>query len=189
MTADESGRIIEHVDRHFDEECQFLAALVRTPSDNPPGDCVPHARRAASLLRAMGFEVEEHPVPADLAAAHGMIGVTNLIVRRAFGSGPVLALNAHGDVVPPGAGWSADPYGAEVRDGAMYGRGVAVSKSDFATYAFALQAVAASGASLARDGRAASYLRRGGGRFPRAPLAPRERIEPARLRDRRRIFL
>ena len=87
-------------------------------------------------------------MPADLAAAHGMIGVTNLVVRRAFGAGPVLALNAHGDVVPPGAGWSADPYGAEVRDGAMYGRGVAVSKSDFATYAFALQAVAASGASL-----------------------------------------
>jgi acetylornithine deacetylase/succinyl-diaminopimelate desuccinylase-like protein len=58
-------------------------------------------------------------------------------------------LNAHGDVVPPGLGWTADPYGAEVRDGVMYGRGVAVSKSDFATYAFALKALEESGADLA----------------------------------------
>jgi acetylornithine deacetylase/succinyl-diaminopimelate desuccinylase-like protein len=81
-----------------------------------------------------------------------MISATNLIVRRRFGpdagSGPVVALNAHGDVVPPGEGWSSDPYGAEIRDGVMYGRGVAVSKSDFATYAFALLALEASGMAL-----------------------------------------
>lgn len=60
-----------------------------------------------------------------------------------------MALNAHGDVVPPGEGWSTDPYGAEIRDGVMYGRGVAVSKSDFATYAFALKALEESGLPLA----------------------------------------
>src|SRR6185312_14205839 len=57
------------------------------------------------------------------------------------GNGPVVALNAHGDVVPPGSGWTVDPYGAVERDGAIYGRGAAVSKSDFATYAFALLAL------------------------------------------------
>ena len=46
---------------------------------------------------------------------------------------------------PPGEGWSVDPYGAVVKDGVMYGRGVAVSKSDFATYAFALKALEESG--------------------------------------------
>ena len=60
----------------------------------------------------------------------------------------MIALNAHGDVVPPGEGWTRDPYGAEVEGGWMYGRGVAVSKSDFATYAFALLALEASGARL-----------------------------------------
>ena len=55
----------------------------------------------------------------------------------------MIALNAHGDVVAPGEGWSSDPYGAEIRDGRMYGRGAAVSKSDFATYAFALLALRA----------------------------------------------
>lgn len=138
---------------HRDEEERFLAALVRVPSDNPPGDCAPHAAAAAGLLEAMGFAVERHAVPADVVHANGMVSCTNLVVRVRFGSGagPVIALNAHGDVVPPGRNWTADPYGAEVRDGYMYGRGVAVSKSDFATYAFAvraLQAAAAAGAKF-----------------------------------------
>jgi succinyl-diaminopimelate desuccinylase len=71
-----------------------------------------------------------------------MVSATNLIVRHRFGEGgPVIALNAHDDVVPPGEGWTYDPYGAEVVDGWMYGRGVAVSKCDFATYAWALLAL------------------------------------------------
>ena len=122
-------------------EQAFLAALVRMPSDNPPGDCAPHAERAAVLLEGLGLIVERHSVAAAECAAHGMISATNLVIRRRFGEGPIIALNAHGDVVPPGEGWTADPYGAEIRDGWMIGRGVAVSKSDFATYAFALLAL------------------------------------------------
>jgi acetylornithine deacetylase/succinyl-diaminopimelate desuccinylase-like protein len=130
---------------------RFLAALVRTPSDNPPGDCAPHARRAAELLEGLGFRVERHAVPQPAVKANAMESCINLIVRERFGAGPIVACNAHGDVVPPGEGWSSDPYAAEVRDGRMYGRGVAVSKSDFATYAFALLALkraAAAGAEL-----------------------------------------
>ena len=99
-------------------------------------------------LEALGFKVERHPVPDDVARANGMISATNLVVRECFGDGPVIACNAHGDVVPPGLGWSVDPYGAQIKDGYMYGRGVAVSKSDFATYAFALLALNASGVKL-----------------------------------------
>ena len=91
-------------------------------------------------------------MPEDLVRANGMASATNLVVRRRFGDGgggPVVALNAHGDVVPPGEGWTRDPYGAEVVDGWMYGRGAAVSKSDFATYTWALRALEASGAPLA----------------------------------------
>jgi acetylornithine deacetylase/succinyl-diaminopimelate desuccinylase family protein len=122
-------------------ETRFLAELVKVPSDNPPGDCQAHAERAAELLEGLGFTVERHPVPRETVQAAGMIAATNLVVRRKFGDGPVIALNAHGDVVPPGEGWTKDPYGAEIADGWMYGRGVAVSKSDFATYTFALLAL------------------------------------------------
>ena len=127
----------------------FLAALVRMASDNPPGDCAAHAELAAGLLEGLGFSVERHPVSASLATAHGMVSATNLIVRQRFGDGPVVALNAHGDVVPPGEGWSVDPYGAVVVDGWMVGRGVAVSKSDICSYAFAMKALRESGAQLA----------------------------------------
>ena len=141
MTAEIEAAIREHLAARRDEQTSFLAELVRTPSDNPPGNCRPHAERAAALFEALGFAVERVEVPADLVEANGMISATNLIIRERFGDGPVIALNTHGDVVPPGLGWTADPYGAEVRDGFMYGRGVAVSKSDFATYGFALLAL------------------------------------------------
>jgi acetylornithine deacetylase/succinyl-diaminopimelate desuccinylase family protein len=127
---------------------RLLAAIVKAPSDNPPGDCAPAAAVVAGLLEGLGFTVERHAVPEALVKAHGMVSATNLIVRRRFGPGPTIALNAHGDVVPPGAGWRHDPYGAEIVDGWMYGRGVAVSKSDIATYAYALLALEASGAKL-----------------------------------------
>jgi hypothetical protein len=137
--------IARFVDENFSRETEFLAALVKVPSDNPPGDCDPIAKAAQKLLEGLGLTVERHEVPRDTVAAAGMIAATNLIVRHRFGDGPVIALNAHGDVVPPGLGWSRDPYGAEIvateHGPAMYGRGVAVSKSDFATYTFALLAL------------------------------------------------
>lgn len=136
---DPAGAIGNFLAGSREAQTRFLAELVKVPSDNPPGDCRRHAERTAALLEELGFKVEQHPVPDAEARAHGMVSCTNLIVRERFcAGGPVIALNAHGDVVPPGLGWSADPYGAEIRGGAMYGRGVAVSKSDFATYAFAL---------------------------------------------------
>jgi succinyl-diaminopimelate desuccinylase len=136
------------VRQNFQAECDFLAELVKVASDNPPGDTAPHAQRTAALLEGLGFVVERYDVPMDFVNAQGMRSITNLVVRCRFGPGPVIALNAHGDVVPPGAGWTRDPYGAQIVDGVMYGRGVAVSKSDFATYAFALDALRKLGAPI-----------------------------------------
>lgn len=135
------------IDAHFDEEVRFLQALVRVPTDTPPGNNAPHAERTAELLAGMGLQAERHAVPEQEVQAAGMQSITNLLVRRRFGDGgPVIALNAHGDVVPPGEGWTHDPYGGEIADGRLYGRAAAVSKSDFATYAFALRALESAGA-------------------------------------------
>jgi acetylornithine deacetylase/succinyl-diaminopimelate desuccinylase-like protein len=134
------------IDAHFDEEVAFLQALVQVPTDTPPGNNAPHAERTAELLASMGLNAEKHPVPADQVLAQGMQSITNLIVRHHFTTpgpttGPTIALNAHGDVVPPGEGWTHDPYGAHIVDGKLFGRASAVSKSDFATYTFALRAL------------------------------------------------
>ncbi len=131
------------IDDNFSREVAFLKELVKVPSDNPPGDTARHGEKAAELFEQLGFTVERHKVPDALVNQYGMKSVTNLVIRETFGSskGPVIALNAHGDVVPPGQGWSHDPYGAEEKGGVIYGRGAAVSKSDFATYGFALLAL------------------------------------------------
>jgi acetylornithine deacetylase/succinyl-diaminopimelate desuccinylase-like protein len=69
-------------------------------------------------------------------------------VRRSYGAGRTVGLNAHGDVVPPGEGWTHDPYGGDVQDGRLYGRAAAVSKCDFATFTFATRAIEALSAPL-----------------------------------------
>jgi acetylornithine deacetylase/succinyl-diaminopimelate desuccinylase-like protein len=136
------------IDAHFDEQVRFLQQLIQVPTDTPPGNNAPHAERAAELLGAMGLPAEKHPVPAALVQAAGLQSVTNLVVRRHYGDGPTVALNAHGDVVPPGEGWTHDPYGGEIEAGKIYGRAAAVSKCDFATYAFAVRALESLGLPL-----------------------------------------
>lgn len=142
------ARLDQWIDAHFDEEVRFLQALVQVPTDTPPGNNAPHAVRTAELLTAMGLPPEQYPVPAELVHAAGMQSITNLVVRRRYGDGLTVALNAHGDVVPPGDGWTHKPYGGEIADGKMFGRATAVSKSDFATYTFALRALEAMQAPL-----------------------------------------
>ena len=129
------------VDAHFDDEVRFLQALVQVPTDTPPGNNAPHAERTAELLKAFGFEAEQHAVPAQVVMDAGLQSITNLVVRRPYGAGRTVGLNAHGDVVPPGEGWTRDPYGGEVVDGKLYGRASAVSKCDFATFTFATRAI------------------------------------------------
>ncbi|MBM3362101.1 MAG: M20/M25/M40 family metallo-hydrolase [Betaproteobacteria bacterium] len=143
MTVSDSHyqQIDAWIDAHFDEQVRFLQALIQVPTDTPPGNNAPHAARTAELLKGMGLETESYPVPAQQVHACGLQAITNLIVRRKYGSGPTIALNAHGDVVPPGEGWSHDPYSAQIEGGAMYGRATAVSKSDFSTFTFATRAL------------------------------------------------
>src|SRR5450759_1106676 len=134
--------IANFVDAQHDQAVAFLRELIRVPTDTPPGDNAPHAERTAQLLEAMGYTVERHPVPAAAVRAYGLTSITNLLVRVRFGvGGPTIALNAHGDVVPPGEGWTRPPYAGVLENGRIYGRAAAVSKSDFATFTYALNAL------------------------------------------------
>jgi succinyl-diaminopimelate desuccinylase len=140
-------QIDQWIDAHFDEQVQFLQALIQVPTDTPPGHNAPHAERTAQLLSVWGFDAEKHNPSATELADYGMQSITNLIVRRNYNQGDVpgktIALNAHGDVVPPGEGWSKPPYGGEIHEGCIFGRAAAVSKSDFASFTFATRALEA----------------------------------------------
>lgn len=146
MTASNQqyAQLDQWIDAHFDEQVKFLQALVQVPTDTPPGNNAPHAAKTTELLKSLGYEAEQFPVPEAEVKAYGLTSLTNLIVRRPFGAGgKTIALNAHGDVVPPGEGWTHPPYGAEIENGHMYGRATAVSKCDFSTFTYALRAVEA----------------------------------------------
>jgi succinyl-diaminopimelate desuccinylase len=122
------------IDAHFDEQVAFLQRVIQMPTDTPPGNNAPHAELVAQMVQAFGWNAEQHAVPEQAVRDYGMESITNLIIRRPYAAGgPTIALNAHGDVVPPGEGWTHAPY---------------VSKGDFSTYIFAVRALEALGVPL-----------------------------------------
>ncbi|MFA9216069.1 MAG: M20/M25/M40 family metallo-hydrolase [Sphingomonadaceae bacterium] len=142
-------QLAQWIDAHFDEQVAFLQQMLRTPTDTPPGNNAPHAEMVAELVQHYGWNAEQHAVPTQVVHDYGMESITNLIVRRPYqAGGPTVALNAHGDVVPPGDNWTYPPYGGVVEDGYIYGRAAAVSKCDFSTYIFATRALEALGVPL-----------------------------------------
>ncbi|MDO8692523.1 MAG: ArgE/DapE family deacylase [Sheuella sp.] len=144
------AKLDQWIDAHFDEQVKFLQSVIQVPTDTPPGNNTPHALHTAKLLKAYDMQAEPHEVPESVVHAAGLESITNLIVKRQYGSGgKTLALNAHGDVVPPGDGWTYPPYAGEIHDGRIYGRAAAVSKCDFSTYVFAVRALEALGVPLA----------------------------------------
>ncbi len=105
-----------------DEEIIHLTReLVRTPSVNPPAD----TRQCADLiLNAFRREQIESEI------IEGKTGACNVVARLpGKGRGKTLLLNGHMDVVPPGEDWTVDPFGAEIRDNRIYGRGSSDMKS------------------------------------------------------------
>ncbi|MGC4376364.1 ArgE/DapE family deacylase [Fictibacillus sp. Mic-4] len=140
----EKQQLIQYIEDHKDELIGFLQELVSIPSDNPPGDLQEIAEHIGKRLNEFEFEnVKLHEVEEELVKAHGMIRVSNVVGFQTFGNGegPEITLTSHGDVVPPGLGWTQDPYGGNIVDGKLYGRGAAVSKSDIASYTFAALAL------------------------------------------------
>jgi len=137
-----TDRILAEVDRATDEIVQFTADLVRIPTVNPPGDeyeaC---ARFLGDHLRQRHFDVEY--IVADGRPEHtARHPRVNVVGSRRGGRGPVVHLNGHIDVVPPGDGWTLDPFAGVVRDGRIFGRGVCDMKAGLAAAVFAAEAIA-----------------------------------------------
>ena len=141
-------RILAEVDRAADEIVQFTVDLVRIPTINPPGDeyesC---ARFLGDHLRQRQFDVEY--IVADSRPEHtARHPRVNVVASRRGGGGPVVHLNGHVDVVPPGDGWTLDPFAGVVRDGRIFGRGVCDMKAGLAAAVYAAEAIARAGVTL-----------------------------------------
>jgi succinyl-diaminopimelate desuccinylase len=141
-------RVVAEVDRAADEIVQYTVDLVRIPTVNPPGDAYDAcAHFIGADLKRRGFDVE-------YIAAEGLPEHTprfprvNVVGSRRGGPGPVVHLNGHFDVVPPGEGWTVDPFGGIVRDGRIHGRGACDMKAGLAAGLFAVEAIHRAGVPL-----------------------------------------
>jgi acetylornithine deacetylase/succinyl-diaminopimelate desuccinylase family protein len=153
MSADETSSdarladVEAAVDDLFDEAVAFLRELVRTPSVNPPGDYAAVVDLLTDRYESYGWDVEVAYAPDELLAELGLEHPRpNVLAYVTRGEGPTVALNAHVDTVPVEASkWSHEPFGAEVEDGRLYGRGARDSKGRIAAYTLAARALERSG--------------------------------------------
>ncbi|WP_328521916.1 M20 family metallopeptidase [Kribbella sp. NBC_00359] len=121
--------------------------LLRARGQNPPGEEAATAAVLAAAARELGLLVVTTPVEpgrdnltitlaGDNRAENNGAGSNG-----ASGNGPGVLLLGHTDVVPVGDGWTTDPFGGEVRDGRIYGRGASDMKGGLAAAMVALAAL------------------------------------------------
>ncbi|MBX3277469.1 MAG: acetylornithine deacetylase/succinyl-diaminopimelate desuccinylase family protein [Acidobacteria bacterium] len=141
--------VCRRVDELQEELVDFLRALVRIPTINPPGanyaDC---AALIGERLREFGYDVqyvEAEDLP-ESSPSHPRINVIGRMQGRY--AHPCLHFNGHIDVVPPGAGWTVDPFDAIVENGRLYGRGVTDQKAGIAASIYAVEAIRRAGVAL-----------------------------------------
>jgi acetylornithine deacetylase/succinyl-diaminopimelate desuccinylase family protein len=138
-------RLMDEVDRLRDDVIKYTRGMVRIPSENPPGDETEISDHVSELLASLGFDVEQ--VESKLKR------VNTLALLEGAGGGKSLLWNGHYDTVPVGNldNWTMDPFGGEVRDGRVYGRGSGDMKGAIASAMVAAKALDSLGLRLRGD--------------------------------------
>jgi succinyl-diaminopimelate desuccinylase len=150
MLSSDERKVVARVDELTDEMIEWLRNLVRIPTINPPGAHYGHcAAFIGEKYREFGYEVSfiEATGRAEHTPEHPRVNVIGHLNGSRFH--PTLHFNGHLDVVPPGAGWTLDPFAAEMRDGRIYGRGATDQKAGIAASLFAVEAIRRAGFKLA----------------------------------------
>ncbi len=142
MSSDPVEPLFKAIDERRAELVELVRALIRFPTVNPPGEAYrPCAQFIGDRLRTRGFDVHyvhAAGTPGD-SERHPRI---NVIARREGAApGPCVHFNGHIDVVKSGAGWTFDPFAAEVKDGRVYGRGACDMKGGLAASIIAVEAL------------------------------------------------
>ena len=160
-TLHDRERVIRAVAATRDEMIDFLQQMVRIDTVTPPGN---NYRECAKLIhdtmKRLGYDARFVEVPADYfeglmrarnysVPPEGFLPRVNVLARKEGGrSGKVMHFTGHFDVVPPGAGWTIDPFCGVLRDGRVYGRGSTDQKSGIAASLFAIEAIRRAGVAL-----------------------------------------
>jgi acetylornithine deacetylase/succinyl-diaminopimelate desuccinylase-like protein len=127
-----------------EETVKLLQGLIRIDTSNPPGNESAAANYVANILHANGIE----PTVIEIFPGRG-----NVVARiKGNGNAAPLLLYSHTDVVPVERDkWSVNPFGGEIKDGKLYGRGALDMKGIGAMQLAVFLAVARTKAPLQRD--------------------------------------
>lgn len=141
--------VLEAVDALRDDLVAFTQALVRVPTVNPPGDRYEEcAALVAQRLERLGYDVRLVRPRHEPDPLHPRVNV----VGRLAGARPrpLLHFNGHYDVVPPGerAAWTREPFGGDLADGRVWGRGSGDQKAGIAASIYAVEAIRRAGLRL-----------------------------------------
>ncbi len=126
----------------------LLKKLVQIGTETRSDQLTNASEKIAGLLEALAFEVERHAPDAARIEAQGAHPMQNLVARKHFGDGPVLAFVCHLDTVEAHPSWTFEPLGADIVDGCMYGLGAVSGKGDLAAQVYAILSLMQVGAPL-----------------------------------------
>ncbi|MBO6520036.1 MAG: M20/M25/M40 family metallo-hydrolase [Rhodospirillales bacterium] len=141
MNATFSETIAEFMVKHRAAQFALLKKLVQIDTETRSDALMKASDKVAALLEDLDFEVERHAPDAERLEAAGIAGVQNLVARKQFGHGPVLALVCHVDTVEVPPGWTFEPLGGDIDDGSLYGLGAVSGKGSLAAQVFAVLAL------------------------------------------------
>ena len=141
LSPDTSAQLSREIERRREELIALTQDLIRIPTLNPPGEnYLLICEYLETRLKRQGFNVE-------MIRAHGTPGDSDKyprwnMVARYEGKypGECVHFNSHTDVVEVGKGWTFDPFGAELHDGKIYGRGACDMKGGLACSIIAAEA-------------------------------------------------
>lgn len=146
MSLDYAEQLAKLVDEREEDLVSLTQDLIRIPTVNPPGDAyTPCAEYIGSRLKKLGFDVE-YVRGVGTPGDSDKYPRTNIVARiEGKRPGPCVHFNSHIDVVEVGKGWTVDPFGGEVKDRKVYGRGACDMKGGLAASIIAVEAILASG--------------------------------------------
>ncbi len=138
------GKLSANVDKNIEWAISVLKKFIEIPTVNPPGEKYGEfASKASKVLEDLGFSVEVHEVPKSVVEKYYPEYADHpryIVIGRLGGGKPTIQFNGHYDVVPPGAGWSMDPFKPVIRKGRVYGRGSVDMKGGIVASLLAIKA-------------------------------------------------
>ena len=133
-----------NVSKNLEWAINVLKRFIRIPTVDPPGERYgDFVSEASKVLEELGFSVEVHEVPRSVVEKYYPEYADYpryIVIGRLGGGKPTIQFNGHYDVVPPGAGWSTDPFKPTIKEGRLYGRGSVDMKGGIAASLLAIKA-------------------------------------------------